>query len=72
MRFIVSDNDMFARYEQTMLMLKTMEHFKYKHFDHFVAHGLHCEYFNKSKMLEDGTTLASHMIEDFLGAVDSI
>lgn len=72
MRFIVSDNDMFARYEQTMLMLKTMEHFKYKHYDHFVANGMHCEYFNKTKMLEDGTTLASHMIEEFLDSVDSI
>ena len=72
MLFLVSDNDMFARYEQTMLILKTMEHFKYKHYDHFVANGMHCEYFNKTKMLEDGTTLASHMIEEFLDNVDSI
>ena len=72
MRFIVSDDDMFARYEQTMLMLKTLEHFGCKHYDHFVANGKHCEYFNNSKMLEDGTTLASHMIEDFLENADSI
>lgn len=70
MRFIVSDNDMFARYEQTMLMLKTLEHFGYKHFDHCVAHGGHCHYFGTFK--EDGTTLASHMIEDFLRNAESI
>jgi hypothetical protein len=55
---------------QTMLMLKTLEHFGYKHFDHSVAHGGHCHYFGTFK--EDGTTLASHMIEDFLRNVDAI
>ena len=70
MRFVVSDNDMFARYEQTMLLLKTLEHFGYKHFDHCVAHGGHCHYFGTFK--EDGTTLASHMIEEFLDVADSI
>ena len=70
MRFVVSDNDMTGRYEQTMLMLKTLEHFGYKHFDHCVAHGGHCHYFGLFK--EDGTTLASHMIEKFLDVADSI
>ncbi len=64
MRFIVSDNDMFARYEQTMLMLKTMEHFKYSNFDCKVAHGKHCGYL--SNLRDDGTTEVSHMILDFL------
>ncbi len=70
MRFIVSDKDMFARYEQTMLMLKTLEHFGYKHYDHTVMSGGHCHYLGTFK--EDGTTLASHMIEDFLENADSI
>ena len=70
MRFIVSDNDMTGRYEQTMLLLKTLEHFGYKHYDHYVAHGRHCEYFNKRN--DDGTTVSSHMIEDFLLNADTI
>ncbi len=63
MRFIVSDNDMFARYEQTMLMVKTMEHFGYKHFDYRLMHGKHCEY---TGILIDGETKLSYMILDFL------
>ena len=70
MRFVVSDNDMKGRFEQTMLMLGTLEHFGYSHFDHVVMHGGHCHYFRTFN--EDDTTLASHMIEDFLGNADSI
>ena len=46
MRFIVSDNDMENRYEQTMLVLSTMKHFGYTRFDHVVMHGRHCQYCN--------------------------
>ena len=46
MRFIVSDNDMENRYEQTMLVLSTMKHFGYTHYDHKVMHGKHCHYCN--------------------------
>ena len=46
MRFIVSDNDMQNRYEQTMLVLSTMKHFGYTRFDHVVMHGRHCQYCN--------------------------
>lgn len=44
MRFIVSDNDMENRYEQTMLVLSTMKHFGYTGYDHKVMHGKHCHY----------------------------
>ncbi len=64
MRFTVSDNDMFGRYDQTMLMLKTLEHFGYKNFDHKVVSGTHCEFFRK--FFEDGTSEASHLLLDFL------
>ena len=64
MRFTISDNDMFARYEQTMLVLKTLEHFGYKNFDHKVVSGTHCEFFRK--FFEDGASEAAHLILDFL------
>ena len=46
MLFIVSDNDMENRYEQTMLMLSTLKHFEYDQ-DKIklkVMHGSHCRY----------------------------
>ncbi len=64
MRFHVSDNDMAGRYEQTMLMLNALGNFGYKHFDHKVLHGTHCQYVDA--VLEDGTSELSHMLEDFL------
>lgn len=44
MRFLVSDNDLAGRYEQTMLMLATLSHFGYTGFDHKVIKGKHCAY----------------------------
>ena len=64
MRFTVSDNDMFARYEQTMVVLKTLEHFGYKNFDLKVVSGTHCSYFRT--LYEDGASEAAHLIYDFL------
>lgn len=49
MLFIVSDNDMVGRYEQTMLMVKTLYHFG--HGDSVslrVMNGKHCEYVYKA------------------------
>ncbi len=63
MRFIVSDNDMKNRLEQTMLMLSAMKNFGYENFDSVVMHGKHCEYVRK---LENGTTVFGGMIYDFL------
>ena len=70
MRFIVSNNDMFSRYEQTVLMVKTLEHFGYEHFDFQVVEGTHCSYFKT--FYEDGTTQSSHMILDFLENAEKI
>ena len=64
MRFIVSDNDMLNRYEQTMLMLATLSEFGYKNFDHVVMHGTHCAYCGR--MNEKGESLFGKMIYDFI------
>jgi hypothetical protein len=67
MRFIVSDNDMKGRYEQTMLMLSTLSHFGYEGFDHVVMHGKHCEYCKKYD--ENGESILGRLIYDFIEKV---
>lgn len=65
MLFLVSDNDMFARYEQTMLMVKTLEHFGHKDKVYLqVLHGKHCEYTNK--LDENGEGVLGNIIIDFI------
>ena len=64
MRFIVSDNDMKNRYEQTMLMLSTLSHFGYRGFDHVVMHGKHCAYLGKTD--ESGNYLFANRILGFI------
>ncbi|MBQ7332950.1 MAG: alpha/beta hydrolase [Clostridia bacterium] len=64
MRFVVSDNDMRGRYEQTMLMISTLSHFGYQNYDNIVMHGKHCEYC--SKMDENGESMFGQMIYDFV------
>ena len=64
MRFVVSDNDMENRYEQTMLMLSTLSHFGYQNFDHIVMHGKHCEYCGKID--NGGESVFGQMIYDFV------
>ena len=64
MRFVVSDNDMKNRYEQTMLVLSTLSHYGYEHYDHVVMHGSHCEYLRKID--ESGEPVFGKMIYDFL------
>ncbi len=46
MLFIVSDNDIENRYEQTMLVLSTMKHFQYdmSKVEFKLMHGSHCQY----------------------------
>lgn len=46
MTFIVSDDDMENRFEQTMLVLSTLKHFGYdmSKISHTVMHGKHCHY----------------------------
>ena len=46
MLFIVSDNDMQNRYEQTMLVMSTLKHFGHEgdNVKLVVMHGRHCQY----------------------------
>lgn len=68
MRFIISDNDMENRYEQTMLVLSTMKHFGYKDYDHRVMHGTHCHYI----AVKDGKDAGlSAMIAEFIQEIQS-
>lgn len=65
MLFIVSDQDMFGRYEQTMLMVKTLEHFG--HADKVqtqVMNGTHCAYVRKAD--EDGEGILGKLILSYL------
>jgi len=70
MRFIVSDNDMKNRYEQTMLLLSTLSHFGYTDFDCRVMHGKHCEYCKKYD--GNGESILGSMIFDFISNADNI
>ena len=64
MRFIVSDNDMKNRYEQTMLMMSTLKHFEFEKYDHVVMHGKHCAYCKAVD--ENGESVLGKMILDFI------
>ena len=68
MLFIVSDEDMFARYEQTMLMVKTLEHFGHKEKVALsLQHSKHCKYVFKTD--EDGTSVFANIILTFLDKI---
>ena len=65
MRFIVSDNDMPARYEQIMLVVKTLKYFEYPEtYDYKVMHGKHCHYTGHAD--ENGYSVWGNMIIDFI------
>ncbi|MBQ7387337.1 MAG: alpha/beta hydrolase [Clostridia bacterium] len=65
MRFIVSDNDMKGRYEQTMLILSALSHFGYTGYDHVVMeNSTHCSYCGKRD--SDGESVFAKMIYDFI------
>jgi len=68
MRFIISDDDIKGRYEQTMLMLATLDSFGYTGYDHVVMHGKHCEYCRMFD--EDGVSVLGKMIYDFICRVE--
>ena len=68
MLFIVSDEDMFARYEQTLLMVKTLEHFGHKDNVRLsYQHSKHCKYVNKID--EAGESVFANIIMGFLEEV---
>lgn len=66
MLFIVSDNDMQNRYEQTMLMQSTLRHFG--HGEDVVSlkemHGGHCEYVVKRDA--NGVSVFGKIVEEFI------
>lgn len=66
MHFIVSDNDMQNRYEQTMLILSTLRHFGFgkETFAHTVMNSTHCAYVRSFE--EDGTSIFGKMVADFI------
>ena len=68
MRFVVSDNDMANRYEETMLTLSALRTFGYTGFDHIVMHGTHCSY---CKVGEDGRSILAEMLYDFIEGVEN-
>lgn len=66
MRFVVSDNDMTNRLEQTKLMLSTLSHFGFgeETFSYTLMHGGHCEYV---RTLDDnGENVLGLLITDFI------
>ena len=68
MLFVVSDNDMFARYEQMMLMIKTLAHFGHTSNVHLhINSGKHCEYVHA--LDEHGKSIFADIIIDFLDKV---
>ena len=66
MHFVVSDNDMACRYEQTMLMLATLKHFGYdsEKIGFTLAHGKHCEH--DWRLDENGDNRLAKMIFEFI------
>ena len=65
MHFIVSDNDMAGRYEQTMLLLKTLEHFGHANIiSHTVMQGTHCHYISQAD--QNGDSKLGKLIYDFI------
>ena len=65
MLFIVSDNDMFGRYEQTMLMVKTLEHFGHtENVSLKIMNSRHCKYVHKQD--ENGNGVLGMEILSFL------
>ena len=65
MLFVVSDNDMKNRYEQTMLVLSTMKHFGHENKTTLkMFEGTHCQYHNQSN--EKGENLLGLAVVEFI------
>lgn len=68
MLFIVSDNDMVGRYEQTKLMVKTLNHFGHTDDVFFTElHGGHCEH--TGKINEKNESVFGNIILDFINTL---
>lgn len=68
MLFIVSDDDMFGRYEQTMLTVKTLQHFGHDKSVYLkVMHGKHCEHTCKTDKKGEG--VLGNIIKEFIDKI---
>lgn len=65
MLFIVSDGDMENRYEQTMLVMSTLNHFRYDtdRIKLKIMHGSHCHYVGQKN--ENGDSVFGRLCEEF-------
>lgn len=69
MLFIIADDDMFGRYEQTMLMISGMKHFGHGDKVHLkLMHGKHCSY--DYAVDEDGESTFGKVIEEFINKIN--
>lgn len=65
MLIIVSDNDMKNRYEQTMLLISTLEHFGYSEkIELKVMNGKHCAYVNAKD--QNGESVLGKLVIEFI------
>lgn len=66
MLFIVSDQDMENRYEQTMLMLSTLRHFRYDQskIDLKIMNGTHCHYVPTKK--DSNENVFANIVYDYI------
>lgn len=66
MMYIISDNDMTNRYEQTMMLIKTLEHFEYdmSKISLNVMHGEHCRYVAADDA--DGNNIFAKMVCEYI------
>ena len=68
MVFVVSDDDMFGRYEQTMLMVNVLKHFGHSENVYLdVQHGKHCEYVYKTD--EGGDGILGNIVLSFIDKI---
>ncbi len=71
MTFIISNNDMFARHEQTMLTIKTLEHFGHKDKVFLeILNGKHYEYVGKID--ENGENVFANAIVKYVKKMSAI
>ena len=68
MLFIVSDNDMQNRYEQTILAVSTLKHFGHEgdKVELCVMHGKHCQYIGAESVDENGNNIFGNIAADYI------
>ncbi len=69
MLFIVSENDMEVRYEQTLVMIAAMEHFGFSnpYVQLCIMQGKHCSYINEAD--ENGDNLLGKIIYNYIRSI---